>query len=249
MSTTIARAPERSDGHIAHRSRALETVLLSCGIAYAVLYPFANDVIAAARYPGYSRMSQAVSELSAIGAPTRWFLAATAPVFAALMVAFGIGVRRADASNRRLKLAGTLLTALGAIGLLWLPFPMTGRADMVRGTMAWNDIGHLGMTVVTVAFFLLILGFAAAALGRRFRIYSIVTGVVVMMFGALTGRYAAALNAGHATPYMGLFERINIAAWLIWLIVLAVALLRTEPRAEVGRGLSPPAIPPGTASG
>src|SRR5512135_2007831 len=65
--------------------------LLGCGIAYPVGYAVANDVIAASRYDGYSRMNQAVSELSATGAPTRRFLTATVPVFAALEVAYGVG--------------------------------------------------------------------------------------------------------------------------------------------------------------
>jgi len=58
--------------------------LLACGLLYAVLYPIVNDVIAANLYDGYSRMDQAVSELSAVGAPARAFLTATVPVFSLL---------------------------------------------------------------------------------------------------------------------------------------------------------------------
>jgi hypothetical protein len=67
-------------------SRAnLVRTLLACGVAYSLLYVVENDVIAATRYEGYSRMSQAISELSAKGAPTRRFLAAMLPLSGALM--------------------------------------------------------------------------------------------------------------------------------------------------------------------
>ena len=47
--------------------------LLICGIAVAVVQ-IAGDMLASAFYPGYSYVDQSVSELSAIGAPTRSFL-------------------------------------------------------------------------------------------------------------------------------------------------------------------------------
>jgi hypothetical protein len=50
-------------------------ILLVCGILSSLLY-VAMNVIAAILYEGYSSASQTVSELSAIGAPTRplWLL-------------------------------------------------------------------------------------------------------------------------------------------------------------------------------
>jgi hypothetical protein len=50
-------------------------VPLACGILSSLLY-VAMNIIAAMLYEGYSSTSQTVSELSAIGAPTRplWLL-------------------------------------------------------------------------------------------------------------------------------------------------------------------------------
>ncbi len=97
--------------------------LLGCGIAYPVTYVVANDVIAAARYPGYSRTDQAVSELSAAGAPTRRFLVRMLPVFTGLTVAYGIGVWKAAGRRRALRATSLVLLASGATGIAWLPFP------------------------------------------------------------------------------------------------------------------------------
>jgi hypothetical protein len=47
-------------------------VLLSCGVAATLLY-FGMDLLATWRYDGYSYTDQTISELSAVGAPTRSF--------------------------------------------------------------------------------------------------------------------------------------------------------------------------------
>src|SRR5687767_10253587 len=69
----------------------LPTVLLVCGIASALLYA-AMVAFVAMRWQGYSSASQTVSELSAIGAPTRPLWVALAGVHTLLVTAFGCGV-------------------------------------------------------------------------------------------------------------------------------------------------------------
>ncbi len=225
MSTTVASVPEHSTVEVeSSTSRGtLRKVLLACGVAYSLSYVVANDVIAVARYQGYSRVSQAVSELSATGAPTRTFLMAMLPVWTGLMIAFGVGVWMSADGRRAIRVLGVLLMAQGVTAILWLPFPMTSRADMVKGATTANDTGHLVLTGVTVVLILAQLAFGAAALGTRFRIYSVITAVTVLVAGGLTGTQATKVADGAATPWMGLSERINIGAWLLWLVVLAVA--------------------------
>lgn len=204
-------------------------VLLACGVLYAVLYAVINDVIAATLYPGYSRISQAISELSATAAPSKGLVDAVVPTFTGLMIAFGIGVRAAGAGNRTLRVTGGLLIAHGATFPLWILAPMTSRGQ-VAAAMPANDVGHIVLSAATVLLILLEIGFGAAALGRRFRIYSALTAVTVVLFGALTGIQATGIASGQATPLMGLYERISVAAWLVWLAMLAIALLRVGSR-------------------
>jgi hypothetical protein len=80
----------------------LVQALVACGVLYALTYVIFNDVIAATSYYGYSRMSQAVSELSASGAPTRTFLVAMLPIGTALLIAFGIGGWKSARGKRAL---------------------------------------------------------------------------------------------------------------------------------------------------
>ena len=224
MRTTALLGPG-SRGEVESGARQ---VMLACGIAYSLLYAVVNDVVAASLYEGYSRSSQAISELSATGAPTRTLLTAMVPAFTALMVAFGIGVYVSAGGKRALHVTGGLLIAHGVTFPLWLLAPMTSREAM-GSTTAANDVGHIVLTALTILLIVSQVGFGAAALGKRFRVYSLLTIVAVLVFGALTGAQASALAAGLPTPWLGLCERISAGSWLLWLALLAIALLN-EPR-------------------
>src|SRR5689334_2638846 len=62
--------------------------LLTCGILAGVLY-FAMTLFVGMLWDGYSAADQTISELSAIGAPTRPIWMALAAIYSALMTAFG----------------------------------------------------------------------------------------------------------------------------------------------------------------
>lgn len=217
-------------------------VLLAAGMFYAASYVVANDGIAASRYPGYDRIDQAVSELSAKGAPTRPFLVGMSAVWTPAMMAFGLGVGLSARGRRALRATGALLVGFGAMSLGWLPFPMTAREDMRPGTTAANDVGHLAMGALTVLLMLAQIGSGAVALGKRFRWYSIVTGAIMLVCGGSVARLSAGLAAGKPTPRLGLYERASIGAWLTWITVLAATLMREgdsaapAPAPRCGRG-------------
>jgi hypothetical protein len=204
---------------------------LACGLLYAALYAIANDVVAAAIYNGYSRVNQAISELSAKGAPSKAFLNATTPLFVLLLAAFGVGIWR-SARKSALRVTGALLVVQAAMMPLWLLAPMTGRTDMVEGTLPANDLGHFILTGVTVVLFLLQMGFGAASFGKRFRLYSVATALAALIFGILTSVQTSGIASGGTTPWMGLFERVNVGAWLLWLSVLAIATMRLDASEE-----------------
>ena len=212
----------------AEHARARE-LLLACGIAYAAAYVAANDVVAAAMYDGYSRMDQAVSELSALTAPPRTFLTALLPVFTVLMVAFGVGVWWSASGGRALRLTAVALVAFGITGVAWLPFPMTARDDIAAATgpMSANDVGHLVLSGVTASLIVAMCAAGAAHVGLGFRLYTAATVVVGLVFaGVLTGLESAKMPSGDPTPLLGFYERLGIGAWLVWLTVLAVVLMR-----------------------
>ena len=119
--------------------------LLTCGVLSSVLY-FAADVYMSATYEGYSYLHQTVSELNAVGAPTR------------------------------------------------------------------------DLSVVPV--------------GSGFRRYSIATIVVMLVFAAWAAMDAGRIEAGLATPWVGVIERVSFYSWHLWFIVLA---LRLSPKGSPTR--------------
>jgi hypothetical protein len=207
------------------RAATMRDVWLVCGVASSLLY-VAMNVVVPMQWPGYDQASQTVSELSAVGAPTRPLWVVLGILYTLLVTAFGWGVRMAAADgDRRLRVAGTLIAAYGALGVVWPFAPMHLRAVLAAGGGTLSDTLHIALGAATEIIYLAALGFAAAALGKAFRFYSIATFVVLLGFGVLTFREAPRVGADQPTPFIGVWERINIGVFLLWVIVLAIALL------------------------
>ena len=201
--------------------------LLICGILASLLY-VGSDIVAAMRWEGYSYTSQTVSELRAIGAPTRAFLIPTLFIYAVLEIAFGFGIWGAVGRKRPLRITGALLIALGILDLMGPLFSL--NLNETVGSLT-NTI-HIIVTALTVLCILLILGFGATTNGKWFRLYSIVTLLIVIVTGALTFMEIPRIAAQLPTPWLGVRERINIYGYMLWMLVLAVILLRAQGTAS-----------------
>jgi hypothetical protein len=203
-------------------------ILLWCGIASSVLYA-AMDRIAAARWPGYDSAAQAISELSAIDAPTRPMWILPGAIYTALVCAFGWGVWKSGEANRALRITGALILAYGALGLLWPFAPMHQREVIAAGQGSLTDTMHLVLAGITVPLMLVAIGVSAFAFDRTFRAFSIATLALVLISGLLTFQAASSIEAGIPTPWMGLSERISVGAFLVWVVALSCVLLRAHP--------------------
>ena len=199
------------------------SALLACGVLSSLLY-VATDIFGALTWEGYTYASQAISELGAIGAPSRPYVSPLFLAYDLLLLAFGIGVRGVAGRASPLRLTGAALIAIGAIGLVATQFPM-----QLRGTpRALTDTMHIALTAVTVLCILLAIGLGAKAFGKGFRFYSYGTILVMLVFGILAALDGPRLAANLATPYLGITERINVGAYLLWVAVLSIALLRSR---------------------
>lgn len=215
-------------GKIEKRPGALvRQILLICGILAALHYTAIN-LIVPQFFPGYSSFSQTVSELSAIGAPTRQLWNELCIAFTVLITAFGCGVWLSAGRSRPLLIAGGLLMAYGLVGIFWPPMHL--RETLAAGGKTLTDTLHILFTTVTSLLMMAAMAFGAQALGKWFRFYSALTIVVLLGFGGLTSMHAAHLEANEPTPWMGVWERVNIYATMLWLLVLAVLLLRREKK-------------------
>src|SRR5947207_959460 len=126
--------------------------LLVCGIMSSLLY-VAMNVFVAMQWEGYSSASQTVSELSAIGAPTRPLWVPLGIAYTLLVTAFGWGVWASAHQNRPLRAAGGLLVAYGVLGLAWPPMHLREMLAAGRGTI--TDTMHIVFAMLTVLLMLL----------------------------------------------------------------------------------------------
>jgi hypothetical protein len=201
--------------------------LVFCGVLASLLY-IAMNIFIPPLYEGYNWVTQTVSELSAVGAPTRplWFVLGI--IYTLLVAAFGWGVFRSAGEKRSLRIVGILMFLHGVLGLTWSP--MHQREVLAAGGGTFTDTWHLVMATVTVLLMFLSIGFGAAAFGKAFRFYSIATIIVFIVFGVLTFVEAPNVDKNLSTPYIGLWERINIAAFMVWMLAFSAILLRLEKK-------------------
>jgi hypothetical protein len=203
-------------------------LLLVCGILSSLLY-VATVVLAPLGWQGYSSRAQTVSELIAVDAPTRPLVAALFVLYALLVYAFGVGVWQSAAQKFAVRLVAVGLIGKEVLGLVvTLFFPMHLREVLAVGGGTLSDSLHGTLTLVGVLFMLLALGSAAFAFGGWFRLYSIGTLLLLVLGGVLSGRDIPLMEANLPTPWMGVWERVNIFAFMLWVVVLASLLLRAQ---------------------
>jgi len=150
---------------------------------------------------------------------------AVAVVYNLLVAAFAVGVWKAARTKRNAHVTGMMMIIYAIVSMVT---PAIFQMDM-RGAEATPMGGlHPHMTALMSLFILLSIGFGAFLLGKGFRYYSLATIIVLMVFGFLTSAQVPQMIAGLPTPWMGLFERINIYATMLWFAVLSIALVRKE---------------------
>jgi hypothetical membrane protein len=107
---------------------------------------------------------------------------------------------------------------MSTAGLFLFPMDLRGTVNSQR------DAAHIAATIVMSIFIVAVMALGAFASGKRFRLYSFATLATVVVFGALAGFLARPMPG--PTPGLGLAERINIYATMLWMAALAAALWR-----------------------
>lgn len=202
-------------------------ILLFCGIL-AMLWYVAMNIVVPMHYPGYDIPSQTVSELSAIDAPTRALWAVPGMFYSLFFIAFGIGIWLSAKGNRQLHFVAAVVIFDALIGFFWPP--MHRREVIAAGGGSLTDTLHIVWAFVHLALMLLMIGYGASVFGKGFRIFSVVVVLIFLLFGILTTIESRGLEANLPTPHIGIWERINIGAYMIWVIVFALMLIKRNNR-------------------
>src|SRR5215207_4083209 len=164
----------------------LRRVLLICGILASLIY-VATDILAGKLWEGYSFTSQAISELSAIGAPTRPLVVTLGIIYDVLLIAFGLFVWILAGQRRRaLRLIGILLViALGVIAY--------------RKWFRLYSIGTL-VTLLVVGMWSIFVGGAQIAAHQSTPVFGVMERITVYGYLAWVAALAIVLLLGNRDP-------------------------------------------------
>jgi hypothetical protein len=204
-------------------------ILLGCGIASSVLY-VASDILVSWWDPNYSYRDQSFSELLAPGSPTRPLLLVLNGIpYSVLVTAFGVGVWATAGRRRAGRITGALLVGyavIGAVGGVFFSAPT--REVLEAGKETWRNTLHIPTTAVMILCILLAIGFGSTLLGRRFRYFSYAMILAILAFGVWAGTQIGQMGENQPTPWLGIVERGNVYAIMLWVAVLAIGLLRAQ---------------------
>jgi hypothetical membrane protein len=191
-----------------------------CGMIAPALFVFMT-LLGGALRPGYSHISDTISELFSPGSPNKLLLDTLHTTFALLLTLFGIGMLqfvRGKEHSRRIGMVGAwLYIAMGLLSVTTATiFPQDpwGSPATFRGEMHIRLTGMVGLLSM-LSMVLVGIWFNRARIFPGFGTYSFIT-VGLSLISA--GYFAA--NMG--TPIMGLTERIAALVGFLWTFILAL---------------------------
>lgn len=171
---------------------------------------------------GYDFISQSVSELSAIGAPTRSLVVPLNLTYDTLMIAFGLGVWVSASRNRALRLTALMVAGNAVISLVVIAFFPTNPIE--TWSVYPNNV-HLVLMVMSMFCFLLAIGFGAVAYRKWFRLYSLGILLTYLILAIFRFTQASQIPAGQSESLIGIQERTMIFGYLLWVAMLAIVLI------------------------
>lgn len=196
-------------------------ILLYCGLAAPILYGITVIAGAAVRND-YSHIVNAISELISNGAPNKALLDVIFNIYNVLLLAFAIGgfITLKDA-HRLCRVAMGIFVGIQILSFSWGFFPMDpiGAEPTFAGTMH-NVFG--GVVALATILMPLLMGFGLrhSKDSHRYTIYSFISSAIIFVSGLM-----GVILGGEGFLVFGLFERITIATYEIWIFVTALNLL------------------------
>lgn len=221
-----ARPPLTQASETGGKPDRVQVFLAACGIAGPLLYVSVVVILGFLR-PGYDHVTQLVSELGEVGAPNAIVMNIFGFILPSLLIiAFAIGLHRGISDGLWSKLAPALL-AVGALGYVGSAlFPCSPGCDPE------TSMSHIRAGAVGIGRFLAPLAFWRSlrkdSRWQGYGSYSLVTGVVVLAL------YFFAGFSGVTTPWDGLVQRLWKGTLFLWMVVMAIHLLRLSLRAGTG---------------
>jgi hypothetical protein len=182
-------------------------------------------IVGAALRNDYSHIVNAISELISNGAPNKAILDVIFNIYNVLLLVFAIGAYSALKNAPRLcRISMGILIGIQVLSFSWGFFPMDplGAQATFAGTMH-NVLG--GIVALATIIMPLLMGLGLRKVGdfQKYAAYSFISSAIIFVSG-LTG----VVLAGQGVQLFGLFERITIGSYEVWIFITALKLLKTE---------------------
>jgi len=191
------------------------------GIAAPILYVI-TVIIGAALRPDYSHIVNAVSELLSNGSPNKAILDIIFNIYNALLLAFALGAFATLRNYPRIsRISMGILIGIQVISFSWGFFPMDplGSEATFAGTMH-NILGGLVALATIIMPLLMGLGLKKVDGFQQYARYCFITSAIIFISG-LTG----VILSSQGILLFGLFERITIGSYEIWIFITALKCL------------------------
>ena len=196
--------------------------LMLSGVLSVVFYVL-HVIIGGYKWKGYSHLQQPISDLTASGAPNRKLMQTLTTIYGLLALLFAVSftLYRSRAYPSLVYWGGISFTLVHFISVLYPLFP----EDLPEAQPTLRGRIHIYITALIVPFtiltpFLIGFGFISETQWHTFGIYSILTGILILVFGG-----TAAVFYAKKWPYFGLVERLNIGALQLWTFIFSMMLL------------------------
>jgi len=197
-----------------------------CGMIAPVLFSF-TVILGGALRPGYSHLSETMSELFSPGSPNKLLLDSLHSAYALLLICFGFGILafvRKGSSTNMLGITGVVLyIMMGVLSLLsatLFPQDPWGSPPTTLGQMHIIIHGLISLLTI-ISMILLGTWFTRSGGNTWYGIYSIVTVVVVVVAAIFLIQYMG-------SPIMGLVERIAGFIGFQWTFVTALVIFKDQ---------------------
>jgi hypothetical membrane protein len=192
------------------------------GILGPIIYILAVFVGGALRND-YSALYNAISELSMANAPNKLLMDILFGLYNVFILIFGVGAfLDPDFKSKKFKSGALMLFVIGVLGLMVLVFTQDPRGTPATlfGTL---HIAFSGVTAALTIISVVVIGlsFKDYVGMKSFSWYSYLTAIFIFLSGG-AGAASIAVNS----PFGGLFERITIFLFMVWVLVFSYILYK-----------------------
>lgn len=185
--------------------------------------------------PGYSHLSQSISELVMSGAPYKLYLDISFSINYVFSCIFGFGLflifrsKVAPFSSTAGLIGFVILGVISILSFLssnFFTMNLPGTPATTSGTI---HLILVGLESIGSMAAILLVGFWFRRVGlSSYGVYSIVTLIIVFITGILT-----LIATTQGSSYIGLFQRLTVGAFALWSFVIALKFYNFTPNLQV----------------